>query len=79
MLSIVVVVAAVVLHFMQHPEQLPYQLLQQLQQWSKQPDHPLTQACSTGSTWESFPLQQPVCGWVQKASRLLPDYGHDEL
>lgn len=73
--------AIAIMHFWQHPEQLPYQLLQQLQQWSTQPDHPVTQACSAGSSWEKVPLQQPVCSWVQKAASVLPgpEYVHDEL
>jgi hypothetical protein len=79
LLVIAVVGGAVLLHYYNHPEALPYGTLQQLQHMSQQ-GTPLQQACSTGS----FPLHEQVCGWVQKAVRVLPDEQyleamHDEL
>jgi hypothetical protein len=75
LLALLVFGGALLLHYWNHPELLPYTTLQRLQQASQQ--GPLQQACSAGS----FPLHQHVCGWVQRAVRVLPPehFGHDEL
>lgn len=78
-------------HYWQHPEQLPYGALQQLQVWA-QPGQPAHDWCSVGSgaagglpAQLQAQLQAPVCEWVARAAAVLPpeallDGGHhDEL
>lgn len=79
LLGLTVVGGAMLLHYWNHPEALPYSTLQQLQSMA-QAGAPLQQACSAGS----FPLHQQVCSWVARAVRVLPDDQymeamHDEL
>jgi hypothetical protein len=79
LLVLTVVGGAMLLHYWNHPEALPYSTLQQLQSMA-QTGAPLQQACSAGS----FPLHQQVCSWVARAVRVLPDDQymeamHDEL
>lgn len=77
LLVVAVVGGALLLHYWNHPEALPYSYLEQLQQSSRQGR--LQEFC-TGSS----PLHEQVCSWVQRAVRVLPDEQymqgmHDEL
>jgi hypothetical protein len=94
-LSLLFMALLMLSHYWQHPEQLPYTALQQIQQWSQQEQ--VSEVCRSGSFLSSsscsssgsgcFPLEQQlvsqVCGWVHKAANVLPPDAaysyHDEF